>query len=95
MTLTPETASPLALLHKRIADLEDLRDRVDVELAAARGRLNRIHRRQNVVDRAKVPPGTATADVRAWGRANGWTVGDRGRMPAALVDAYMHRHRQP
>lgn len=28
------------------------------------------------------------AAIRAWGRANGHTVNDRGRLPASLVDAY-------
>jgi hypothetical protein len=29
-----------------------------------------------------------SADVRAWARANGHAVKDRGRVPAAVVDAY-------
>lgn len=26
--------------------------------------------------------------IREWGRANGWEVSDRGRIPAALLEAY-------
>ena len=28
------------------------------------------------------------AEVRRWARDNGWVVGDRGRLPARLLDAY-------
>ena len=28
------------------------------------------------------------AVLRAWGRDNGWEVGQRGRLPAGLLDAY-------
>lgn len=37
--------------------------------------------------RAKVDREQAQA-MREWGRANGWNVSDRGRVPAALVEAY-------
>jgi DNA polymerase-3 subunit epsilon len=30
--------------------------------------------------------------VRAWGRDNGWEVGQRGRLPAGLLDAYTAAH---
>ena len=26
--------------------------------------------------------------IREWGRANGWEVSDRGRIPGALLEAY-------
>jgi hypothetical protein len=29
-----------------------------------------------------------TTAIREWARANGYTVGDRGRMPASIIDAY-------
>ena len=32
------------------------------------------------------------AVVRAWGRDNGWEVGQRGRLPAGLLNAYMAAH---
>lgn len=28
------------------------------------------------------------ADIREWARGNGYEIGDRGRIPAELVDAY-------
>ena len=32
------------------------------------------------------------AVVRAWARANGWDVGERGRLPAEVTDAYRRAH---
>jgi hypothetical protein len=32
------------------------------------------------------------ADVRAWGQANGHSVSERGRVPAALLNAYDAAH---
>jgi DNA polymerase-3 subunit epsilon len=32
------------------------------------------------------------AMVRAWARANGWDVGERGRLPAEVTDAYRRAH---
>ena len=32
------------------------------------------------------------AAVRAWARANGWDVGERGRLPAEVTDAYRGAH---
>ena len=32
--------------------------------------------------------------IREWGRANGWEVSDRGRVPADLLEAYANRHRE-
>ena len=41
-----------------------------------------------------VPNGIDSADVRAWGRANGWpTLGRRGRLPQELIDAYIVSHK--
>jgi DNA polymerase-3 subunit epsilon len=37
-------------------------------------------------------PGPSTALVRAWGRDSGWDVGQRGRLPAGLLDAYVAAH---
>ena len=34
----------------------------------------------------------SSAVVRAWGRDNGWEVGQRGRLPAGLMDAYVAAH---
>jgi DNA polymerase-3 subunit epsilon len=33
------------------------------------------------------------AEIRRWARENGWVVGDRGRLPAPLLDAYAAAHR--
>lgn len=30
--------------------------------------------------------------IRDWGRANGWEVSDRGRVPSALLDAFNATH---
>ena len=32
------------------------------------------------------------ATLRAWGRQNGWVLGDRGRLPKELKDAYLTAH---
>ncbi|WP_029429682.1 histone-like nucleoid-structuring protein Lsr2 [Blastococcus sp. URHD0036] len=34
----------------------------------------------------------APAAVRAWARGNGWDVGERGRLPADVTDAYRRAH---
>ena len=33
-----------------------------------------------------------TAAIRAWARANGHKIGDKGRIPAAIIDAYHAAH---
>jgi hypothetical protein len=35
----------------------------------------------------------SNADLRIWARHNGFTVSDRGRVPAAIVTAYRNAHR--
>jgi DNA polymerase-3 subunit epsilon len=50
---------------------------------------------------SKVDDGTVSAThvtaspaaVRAWARANGYEVGDRGRLPAEMIDAYRRAHK--
>ena len=40
-----------------------------------------------------VPRGaTSTSDIRSWGRDNGFTVSERGRIPADLQQAYDAAH---
>jgi len=39
---------------------------------------------------APAPP--SPAEVRAWARCAGWSISDRGRVPAAAVTAYRHAH---
>lgn len=36
--------------------------------------------------------GPSPAQVRAWGRENGWVLGERGRLPAELFEAYWVEH---
>lgn len=49
-----------------------------------------------IVDRNATPdePPAAGAreDIRSWARANGHEIGDRGRIPQAVVDAYADAH---
>lgn len=33
-----------------------------------------------------------TAAIRAWGRANGFRIGDKGRIPTNVIDAYNASH---
>jgi len=40
-----------------------------------------------------VPPGIRSADVRAWGRSLGRPLGNRGRLPQDLIDAYVAAHK--
>lgn len=43
--------------------------------------------------KADLPVGTSPAQVRRWGRDNGWELGTRGRLPKDLLDAYNLAHR--
>ncbi|GAB3250221.1 hypothetical protein GCM10027425_07490 [Alteromonas gracilis] len=45
--------------------------------------------RTRTVPRTSDGGGPSPAQLRAWGRANGWTLGDRGRLPAELREAYL------
>jgi hypothetical protein len=53
---------------------------------------------RRVGGRRSSPAGTATADreqlqaIRDWGRRNGFTVNDRGRISSELQDAYHAAH---
>lgn len=92
---TPERArqTPAGALRHRIAELEELRDRVDAELAQTRARLRRLGLANTQAHRTIVPDGIDPAKVRAWGRHHGWTLGNRGRLPADLITAYLGAHR--
>ncbi len=37
------------------------------------------------------PPEPTPAQIRDWARRNGWTVSDRGRVPASIMEAYRRR----
>lgn len=58
-------------------------------VAVARTKTRHVHTR-----RARTPGGKLTddgirlEDVRVWASANGHTVSSRGRVPAAIIDAY-------
>lgn len=98
MTEIPEQ-SPGGLLRAELRDLEDLRIRVNARLAEVRYRVARLEgsspRALAARHAANVTPDDVTAgDVRAWGRAHGWTLGDRGRLPADLIAAYLERPRE-
>jgi hypothetical protein len=66
-----------------------LRDAVAPFVASARrsGRggqrsAGRVRGRQSAVDRQKTPA------IREWARGHGYTVADRGRIPANVMEAY-------
>ena len=44
---------------------------------------------------APLQPAPSTAEVRAWARANGLTVSDRGRLPPEIHRAWHEAHRRP
>lgn len=92
---TPERArqTPAGQLRARIVELEQLRDRVDDELTAARHRLHRIECPPRRPGMAVVPRGVDSSQVRAWARLHGWPdLGTRGRLPAPAIDAYLTAH---
>lgn len=92
---TPERArqTPAGQLRARIAQLEQLRARIDEELDTERRRLRRMGLANTQAHRTIVPAGTDPAAVRSWGRRHGWKLGDRGRLPADLITAYLGAHR--
>jgi len=49
------------------------------------------HRR--IRDHAGTTPPYYTGEVREWARANGYLVGDRGRIAADIVEAYLAAER--
>lgn len=92
---TPERArqTPAGQLRHRIRQLEQLAARVDDELTEARHRLHRLEHPPRRPGMAVVPRGVDSARVRTWARLNGWpTLGDRGRLPAAAIDAFLTAH---
>jgi hypothetical protein len=61
-----------------------LRDALAPFIARARS----TGRRASAAPRARSTGGGDTAAVRAWAQKNGYTVGDRGRIPAEVREAY-------
>jgi hypothetical protein len=39
----------------------------------------------------KTAPNNGLGEVRAWAKSNGYTVADRGRIPAAVIEAFKNR----
>lgn len=60
-------------------------------LAAAR-KTRRSPARTTPSRNSRRPAGADLAAIRAWARANGHTVSDRGRIPAAITEAYHSAH---
>lgn len=78
------------------------RHQADRELAAItteaeqlEQRLTEIRRRQSELQpkRARTRRDYDTAEVRAWARANGHTVTDRGKIPAPVLEAWRNREK--
>lgn len=91
--------SPGGRLRARLRDLEELRLRINRELAEVRYQVARLEgsspRSLAARHAANVTPDDITAgDVRTWGKAHGWELGDRGRLPADLIAAYLERPRE-
>lgn len=61
-----------------------LRDALAPFIARARS----TGRRSSAAPRTRAAAGGDTAAVRAWAQKNGYTVGDRGRIPAEVREAY-------
>lgn len=52
------------------------------------GRRTRRGRTRSTRTRQRPGTGRDVAEIRDWARANGYTVADRGRIPATVIDAY-------
>lgn len=50
--------------------------------------------RTKAIRGSKTPsrPVKGLSDIRAWGQANGYKLGDRGRIPQEVMDAYQKAH---
>ncbi len=66
------------------ANQQALRDALAPFIAQARS----TGRRSSAAPRTRSTGGGDTAAVRAWAQKNGYTVGDRGRIPAEVREAY-------
>ena len=66
------------------ANAEELRGMVDKYIAAGRKVGGKRRRRQGPSSPADVDPKA----VRAWAAAKGYEVSNRGRIPAAVIEAY-------
>lgn len=87
----PAAASVEAPRGSRLAQLYDLRRRLSIEIAHEE-RLERglrAARARKAVEHRQDP---TPADIRAWARAQGLSVGLRGRVPSDLRHAYLKAH---
>jgi hypothetical protein len=67
------------------AHAKDLRDALETFVAAARPRARRS---AGTTTRRTTPVKRDLESVRAWANENGFKVSDRGRIPAAVSEAY-------
>jgi hypothetical protein len=67
------------------AHAKDLRDALETFVAAARPRARRS---AGTTPRRATPVKRDLDSVRAWANENGFTVSSRGRIPAAVSEAY-------
>ncbi|MHB8340740.1 MAG: histone-like nucleoid-structuring protein Lsr2 [Mycobacteriales bacterium] len=69
-----------------------LRDALAPYLAVARRTRGSAARRPRGRRSAGEPAGASAGEMRDWGRAHGFEVSERGRIPANLADAYHAAH---
>lgn len=69
-----------------------LRDALAGYVAEARRVGSRAGRRRGGRGRGSGDSGSSASEVREWARANGHQVSDRGRVPAAVMEAYRAAH---
>lgn len=88
--------------NTRLERLRQLRDRLNAEISAEEGAEKIRARRRDAETRARAAGQQirlnrdAPADVvRAWARANGIPVGDRGRVPTKLRERYLTANPTP
>ena len=69
-----------------------LRDTLSVYIANARHPARTSARPTGGVRRGSRADREQTAAIRAWARNNGFEIGDKGRIPTAVIDAYNAAH---
>jgi hypothetical protein len=78
------SAANAGLLRKALADYVGAGRRVSSSRLSAR--------RRPVARNAQTANAADTASVRAWARENGYSVNDRGRIAADILEAYEAAH---
>jgi hypothetical protein len=69
-----------------------LRDKLSVYIENARKPTRNLARPGTPARRNTRADREQTAAIRAWARSNGHKIGDKGRIPAAIVTAYNQLH---